>query len=253
MNFTFKTRLIWFARVLFSVAILTGASTASADTFFASYLAAGVQTPAGVTTNYETFNSQTPGTGLITPFVTNFNGSPYTGTYTGNLVWQAADEFGGAGGTGVYPDIFSGSYSVTISPSVNYFGLWFSALDLGNQLQFYNGSTLLYTFTPADFIHLVGACPGTAFCGNPNPDFLGEDGSQQYAYLNFYDQSGMFNKVVFSELNGLGGFESDNHAVAVLDHNPGGTPITGTPEPATAGLLACAGLTLAIFAIRRVF
>ena len=208
-------------------------STAYGDSFLASYLAAGVQAPQA-TANYETFSSITPGS-AVSPFITNFNGSTYTGTYTGSVGWYAADQYGGAGGTSTYPETFSG-YSVVINPSANYFGLWFSALDVGNQLQFYRDNTLLYTFTPQDFIQLVGACPGTAFCGNPNSQFLGQNSGQQYAYLNFYDSDGLFNKIVFGESGG-GGFESDNHAVAVLSAAPGGTPINPTPEPAPVGAL----------------
>jgi len=214
---------------------LIGASSAFGDSFRASYLAPGVQTPAGITSNYETFSSASS-----SPFVSHYNGSAYTGTYTG-AVWLGADQYGGAGGTGIYPETYT-SYTVTINPSVNYFGLWFSALDDHNQLQFYRGSTLVYSFTPTDFVNLVGSCPASAFCGNPNPQFSGQNRGQQYAYLNFYDTNGLFNKIVFSEPGGGGGFESDNHAVAVLTSAPGGTLISGSPEPGTLGalLLGCA-------------
>lgn len=239
------------AKVLLLAASVTVASTAWADSFYVSFLGAGVQTPAGVTSYYETFDSGPAGSYLSTPFVTNFGGSPYTGTYTGGLYWHGASVDGGAGGTGVFPDAYFGSYSVAINPSVNYFGLWFSALDAGNQLQFYNGTTLLYTFTPTDFMNLVGACPGGPYCGNPNADFLNGNNGQQYAYLNFYDQTGSFNNVVFTQTIDFGAFESDNHAVAVLSSDPGGTPITtGTPEPATLELLACAALALALLSLR---
>ena len=86
-------------------------------------------------------------------------------------------------------------------PGMNYFGLWFSALDAGNLLQFYSGNNLLYSFTPNKFIDLVGSCAGAAdpFCGKkPNTIFSGRDAGEQFAYLNFFDTDGFFDKIVFS-------------------------------------------------------
>ncbi|HLH02394.1 MAG TPA: PEP-CTERM sorting domain-containing protein [Bryobacteraceae bacterium] len=223
------------AFLLFSLAF---AGSAFCDSFQTTFLAAGVETPLGITSHYETFDGIAPGANNL-PFTTTYNNSGFTGTYSGAIDWYAADVFGGASGKATYPETFSG-YTVTINPSVNYFGLWFSALDAGNQLSFYRDNTLLYTFTPADFIRLVGNCPGSGFCGNPNANFQGGDNGQQYAYLNFYDSNGTFNKIVFSETGG-GGFESDNHAVGLLASAPGGTPVT-TPEPATTAAL---GMVLA--------
>jgi hypothetical protein len=234
-----------------ALAVASFSGAAWGDSFYASYLAPGVTTPLGITSNYETFDTITPGSNPSS-FATNFNGSSYTGTYTGaGLQWLGANQYGGAGGTGTYPEIFTSiGYTLTLDKSANYFGLWFSALDAGNLLQFYNNSTLVYSFTPADFIKLVGNCPGGKFCGNPNPGFLNADSSQQFAYLNFYDQTGTFNKIVFSEVSGAaGGFESDNHAVATLSGPPGGTQITTVPEPAA---LSLAGLLLiGIYAGRK--
>jgi hypothetical protein len=226
------------------------AGTALPDAFTVSYLAPGVQTPAGVTTNYETFDGQPAGTSLASPFVTTYGGSGYSGTYTGSLLWYAANQYGGAGGAGVYPEVVDGtSYSLSINPSANYFGVWFSALDAGNLLQFYNGTTLVYTFTPADYIGLVGGCPGGVYCGNPNAAFLGEDNGQQFAYLNFYDPSGTFNNIVFSEIGFAGGgFETDNQAVATLTSAPGGTVLNPVPEPASLGL---AGFVLAFLSFQN--
>lgn len=231
---------------------------AHADSFTVTYLAPGVQTPAGITSNVETFDSATyDGTSLMT----TFNGSSITGTYTGSIQIENAGQFGGAGGSGKYiapPN--GGGYTLTLSSSVDYFGMWFSALDKGNQLAFYNDSTLVYSFSPADYAQLVGACPTAAakpnYCGNPNSNFLNQDSGQQFAYLNFYDTTGSFNKITFTENPAVGEFESDNHAIAQLA--PGtpvvGTPLTPavTPEPASwiFGITGVAAMALPI-AFRR--
>ncbi len=202
----------------------------SADTILATYEPAGVQLPnqatlcAGATTcvvGIQNFDSWNGGA-----FTTDFGtGNGILGAYSGGFIVHDADQYGGAGGLGRYPVAFqsSGPYSLSLTtsrgiPGVNYFGLWFSALDTGNLLQFYRGNTLLFSFTPADFISLVGACPSSSgFCGNPNATFQGRNGGQQYAYLNFYDPDNYFNRIVFSEPSGGGGFESDNHTVAYMD------------------------------------
>jgi hypothetical protein len=228
-----------------SIAILAGVSftgAASADSFYVSYLPGGVQTPSGITSNFTTLDQNTPGSNFS--YTSKFNNSSYIGTYSGSGSWSAADQYGGAGGTGTYAEVFGGnSFTLSLNKGANYFGLWFSALDSGNLLQFYNDNDLVYSFTPVDFINLVGYCPGTAFCGNPNPQFEGQDTNEQFAYVNLYDENGTFNRIVFSE-TGAGGFESDNHAVATLSSRPGGTPITATPEPSLFTMTGTALLVL---------
>jgi hypothetical protein len=150
----------------------------------------------------------------------------------------------------------SGTYTLTLGltsgstiPGVNYFGLWFSALDAGNELQFYENNTLLLTFTPVMFQSLVGACPNSsnAFCGNPNSSFLDKDSGEQFAFLNFFDENGYFNKIVFTETGG-GGFESDNQTVAYMNPvTPTGTIISGAPEPGSFVLLFSGLLVLLAF------
>lgn len=221
--------------------LLMGAGTqrALADPLAITVLAPGVQAPTGITT-YENFNSATTTGGTLT---TNFNGSPITGTYTGDFGILAADAYGGAGGSKFISTTGTrGSYTLSLSAPVNYFGLWLSALDAGNHINFYNGTTLVDTFAPGNLISLVGPCPGkpNAYCGNPNN---GLDAGEQFAYLNFYDATGSFNKIVFSETTG-GQFESDNQAVGTLSAPPGGSAV---PEPASlfllgSGLLGFAGI-----------
>ncbi len=250
MNSVSFRNLLKFAASFSVIVILSAAPNVWADTFAVTQLGAGVQTPsASTTTFYETFTNPLAGGNTTT-----FGGSSITGTYSGDFVINPADQYGGAGGTGNYIDTTTpggqpGSYTLSLSAQVNYFGLWFSALDAGNILQFYDGSTLVETFDAASYASLVGNCPNP-YCGNPNANFLGQDSGQQYAYLNFLDTTGTFNKIVFTEDPAVGQFESDNHAIAQDVTTIPGTPLTPTPEPSTlmlfgTGILGVAG------AIRR--
>jgi len=221
-------------------------------TMVVAYQPADAQTPdatalCGPTTvcyvGTETFNSWNGSK----PFVTDFpsvmtlgiSTGGIQGDYTGSLTRSSNYTYGGAGGSGYYPTVSNSSYTLTLTtsgsvPGVNYFGLWFSALDNGNELQFYEDSTLLYTFTPTTFRTLVGACPGSAFCGNPNN---GDDSGEQFAFLSFFYEGGYFDKIVFTETS-TAGFESDNHTVAYLNPPvPSGTVIDGgAPEPGSITL-----------------
>jgi len=57
-----------------------------------------------------------------------------SGTYTGSLTRSNNVQYGGAGGTGYYATVTHSTYTLALTvsggvPGVNYFGLWFSALD----------------------------------------------------------------------------------------------------------------------------
>ena len=217
-----------------------------------SYSPAGVQAPNttnlcdNTTACYVTEDTFDNGTSsdfqyLVDTGVTGSIDSSYTGAYT----IPAANEYGGAGGTGHFIDVTDNSYTLTFSttgdiPGVDYFGLWFSALDGGNELTFYNGTTVLYTFNAQSFISLVGACSGSnPFCGNPNNRT--EDSGEQFAFLNFfYEGAGpgdYITSIKFTETTSAG-FESDNHTEAYLNPpNPSGTVFEGAPEPGSMTLL----------------
>jgi hypothetical protein len=263
------------AKCLLIALFITGTSYPVYGDIVATYSPAGSQTPdtstgptglctgtTGCWVGMQTFASSTAPTGTWNfpsivssgTVLTDPISGAITGTFSGTgLFINPANLYGGAGGTGYYADVTKASYTLTLGttgniPGDNYFGLWFSALDNGNDLKFYDGSTLLLDFTPALFQKLTGACPN-AFCGNPNSQFLGQDGNEQFAFLNFFDTTGYITSIVFTETTSAG-FESDNFTAAYQDpSNPSGTLIGGTPEPSSF-VLMLSGI-LALIAIGR--
>jgi hypothetical protein len=181
--------------------------------------------------------------GKARSFTTDFGtGGRITGRYTGADVVKA-NRYGGAGGTGQHVETFSATgFTVELAtdgvPGVNYFGFWLSALDRGNQLEFWRGSERIFSFGPQQFIDLVAGCP-SAFCGNPFAPFDGKNAHEPYAFLNFRLSDGFFDRVHFFQ-DRPGGYESDNHMVGFVQ-GMSGSPI---PAPATLwlGLLAMAAL-----------
>jgi hypothetical protein len=247
MNFMKFDNALKIAVIGGALALGAGGTAAFASTISVSYLAPGVQDPSAITPNYETFN--TPGSIVGGAFVTTFNGSGITGTYSGDDYQAPADQYNGAGGTGSYNDVDTqGTYTLTLSTGVNYFGYYLGALDAGNQLQLFDGNTLVYTFTPQDLINALGTCDGSGsnpYCGNPHSPYTGDNNRQLYAYVNFYDSGATFDKIVFTETIPDAGYESDNHAVAILTTPPGGTPLNPVPEPSSLVLLGTGVLGIA--------
>lgn len=201
--------------------------------------AAGVFSALGV----ERFDAR-PVTGSSAGFSTDFGTSGIiTGTYSGTFGINAADQYGGAGGSGRYAVTFDQGAGYTLRlghdasiPGINYFGMALSALDAGNTLDFYRGGSLVYSYTAADLIKTLGACPGS-YCGNPTSP--AQNANEQYAFINFFDQSGTFDQVTFRQAAGFGGgYESDNHTVGYRTTNAvfgRGIPVA---EPAGLGLVA---------------
>jgi hypothetical protein len=229
------------------IAAVTVATAAKADAFFLNYEAPGVQntTAAFSVSGVETFNEQPTGVGP--GFTTDYGtGGAITGAYSGanGVQINSADVYGGAGGTGNYVVAFGNTpYTLTLTADpikdpqgINYFGYWLSALDAGNQVSFYKGGVEVGALTPADVIAKLGT--SGPYYGNPNPPFQGGDSGEPYAFINFYDMSGTFDQVVFTEDPAVGGYESDNHTVGFFTH------VGGVPEPSTWAmmLLGFAGL-----------
>lgn len=206
--------------------------------FDISVEAAGVlnSTASFSSSGVETFDSLSTGNGQT--FTSTFGGTGISGTFSGvNIV--PANQYGGAGGTGNYATDGAGSFTVTLGSAVTYFGLWISALNSTNNLSFYSNGVLVEQFTPIDLINLVSGQP--AYYGNPSGTYAGQDGSEPFAFTNFYDTTGTFNQIVVSGF----GFESDNYTVGTFTAQAGTT--VGAPEPISIALLGTglAGLGIA--------
>ncbi len=249
------------ASIAVAAALAFAGQDASAGPITASYLAAGVQTPnfptgcSGTTSCYygtEAFTNWSEGdfTSTFQTGTSNFGASNYIkGVYTanGDTNWSRspANQYGGANGTAPYPELFGNTssgdaYVIRLStsasiPGVNYFGIWISALDASNNLQFYSGGKLLYSFGVTDLQTALGTCSGSnAYCGNPTTPFKGQNSGEAYAYVNFFDTVGYFDTVVLYNTTSSG-FESSNHAVGYI--NPmvtSGTTFATTDRPPSA-------------------
>lgn len=100
--------------------------------------------------------------------------------------------------------------TLSLKEDSSYFGLWWSAGDAKNVLEFYNGDTLLAQFTTAN---LLSALPADYF-GNPRNRSL--DSSEPFAFINFFgDANTAWDKIVFRN-DGSSGFESDNYTTRAL-------------------------------------
>lgn len=139
------------------------------------------------------------------------------------LYVKSADTYGGAAdatnpngtnyslqgaGTGVL------SSTLTLNTDSSYFGMWWSAGDASNVLQFYEGSQLVGTFTTASLMSLLPS----SYDGNPKDRLL--DRNEPFAFINFFgDASTAWDKVVLTNSNGSG-FESDNYTTRTTAWDP---------------------------------
>jgi hypothetical protein len=224
------------------------ATAARADVISVSYGAPGAQVADAAAVSHasvlgvEGFDGRPLGDG---GFTTDFGtGGAIVGTYSVGTVILPADLYGGAGGGGRYAAVINGTGGYTVSlaahgiPGVNYFGFWLSALDAGNQLELLRAGMVVAAFTPSDLLAAVGACPGSsAYCGNPNAAFLGQDAHEPFAFVNLVDMSGYFDGVRFAEAPAVGNYESDDHTVGYCARAAACVPGAALPEPVSMALL----------------
>lgn len=223
--------------------------------------AAGLQTSTATFSagGQETFESVATGSGIH--YTSDFGtGGVIQGVYT-DLQVNGADQYGGADGSGRYAVTFqSTGYEIRLSTSlaggVNYFGYWLSALDANNVVTFYRGADALFEFTPADLLAMVSG--HAEYYGNPNANFAGQNAGEPYAFVNFFDEGGYFDRIVFRQVAG-GGYESDNHTVGRWLTQGTGTLLSArtvtvasaVPEPRQAWLLLAGAAMLTIRARRH--
>lgn len=128
-------------------------------------------------------------------------GSTGIGTFS-NVSFYNADVYGGAGATGNYVI----EATLTLNTPASYFGLWWSAGNGGNQLDFYQSGNLVASFT-SDILNSLSA----EYNGNPNPgQYYKENSGEKYAFVNFFGSNGFtFDQIISSG----GGFENDNWTI----------------------------------------
>jgi hypothetical protein len=121
-----------------------------------------------------------------------------------------------------------GEVTLQLGGPNQYFGLLWGSVDDYNTLSFYNGATLLFSFTGHDV----------------NPLVHGDQGIAGTFYVNITSDT-FFDRVVASSTQY--GFEFDNVALA---KTPDPISVSPIPEPETYGMLL-AGLALVGAAVRR--
>jgi hypothetical protein len=190
--------------------------------------AAGVQntTVALSRSGVESFSGPTASGVTLT---TDFGGSSYTGSYSAHDVVATGTQYGGAGGSG-YFTMGHGTVPIDVTGPANYFGLWASAIDTNNAIQFWRDGI------EVDHIQPLAMGLEASYLGNPNSSFLGKDRNQAFAFINYHVFGG-FDQVRL--IQGYGGmFETDNNTVGLI------------PEP-TLWLLLIAGFGLVGLRLRR--
>lgn len=165
-------------------------------------------------------------------------GSTSVGTFSGGGTVYAADQYGGANGSQFMRPV-PGPIMLTLPSPQNYFGVWWSAGDPVNFLEFFDGVTSLGVYNVGSIIPYLNS----SYYGNPNAP-LGRNTREPYAYLNFTTTgSEHITSVKFSG----GNFEFDNVSITDRKITPPGNPI---PDGgATLGLLA--GGLAAVAALKR--
>jgi hypothetical protein len=242
-----------------AISIQSGASASGFDVYLS---APASQTTIFTDTLTETFS------GFTTGVYTN-NLVANIGTYqldaTSRLAVVANNQYGT--GTGNYVALGAQSSSsapvtLQLSGSHSYFGFSWNAGDANNELFFYDGSELVGYYSTANVTGLLKNATVTALNGATyqSSDYYGQPGThlnsnEPYAFINFIDQGGKFDKIVFGNSHTTGtGFESDNHTIRIAAPGPDTSFVfvgSAVPEPGNVALLIGIGLSGTAFVKRR--
>jgi hypothetical protein len=123
----------------------------------------------------------------------------------GDLYIEPANSVGGAGGTGY----FAKGATLTLNTPASYFGLWWSAGDGSNKLNFYLSGNLVASFGTSILSSL-----SAEYDGNPNHgEFYQQNSGEKYAFVNFYGANGFTFDKIESIDGDYGYFESDNWTI----------------------------------------
>lgn len=172
--------------------------------------------------NSYTYDFNSIGTGVKSNV--SWTGWGGTGTFSSVKI-NPFDVYGGANSSNYTFANDSTQTVLTLSTGVSYFGIWWSAGDGGNVLDFYSGASKIFTFTSSVMNSL-----GSAYYGNPNTGtYSGGNSAEKYAFINFFVQSGaQIDKIIARGSN----FESDNWTLR--DPAYGTLAGDGTVLPGTA-------------------
>ena len=104
--------------------------------------------------------------------------------------------------------------TLNLDSESSYFGMWWSAGDARNVLEFYNGDTLMGRFTTSSLMEPLPS----SYDGNPINRSI--NGGEPYAFINFFgDEATAWDRIVLTN-DGSSGFESDNYTTRVKAWNP---------------------------------
>ena len=151
--------------------------------------------------------------------VSLINNNQYGGTPT-STIYPVQSESGLGGQSPVE------STTISLKNPVSYFGLYWSAGDSGNHLDFYNGNTLVGSFLTSTLMNNLPS----SYNGNPNSAQKGQDAGEKFGFINFFaNPDTTFNKIVLSNPSSSG-FESQDWTVRVGAYDPKNDGvIPGTP------------------------
>jgi len=126
----------------FTLVAVGGTFSHAASSMVVTYQAAGVMSSPVLSSFTYDFNSI--GTGVKSNI--SWTGWGGTGTFTSVKV-NPVDVYGGANNSNYTFANDSAQTTLNLSTGVSYFGMWWSAGDSGNILDFYSGATKIFTFT----------------------------------------------------------------------------------------------------------